>query len=349
MSQPGSSASVAVPTLPRGGRARAHARAGSLGALLSQLRPTRRGIQITLGCIWLLDGLLQFQSYMYTHAFVNQIILPTAQGQPGIISGPINTFGHFYARDMTLWNTISAEIQCAIGLGLIVSRRTVRPALVASFAWAFGVWWFGEGFGTILSGAPVSPLMGAPGAVLVYALIGLLVWPRDGNEAGAAVDGGLLGRRGGQIVWSALWLEAAVLWFLDVNRSKTAIHDQISGMASAAPHWLGTLQTSIANDSQGHGVAIATLLGIASIVIALGVWTPARSGVLVLGAALSLAYWVFGQSLGGPFWAGQATDVNTGPLLALLALALLAQPAARIRPADPVVAVDRPEGAVVTA
>ncbi len=109
-----------------------------------------------------------------------EVIEPTATGQPGFISDPILTLAHFYGHDLTLWNTLAAEIQCAIGLGLILSRRTVRPALLVSFAWAFVVWWFGEGFGTILSGAPVSPLMGAPGAVLVYGLIGLLVWPIPG-------------------------------------------------------------------------------------------------------------------------------------------------------------------------
>jgi hypothetical protein len=52
------------------------------------------------------------------------------------------------------------------------------------------------------------------------------------------------------------------------------------------------------------------------------VWTRLWAAALALGATVSLAYWVFGQNLGGPFWAGQATDVNTGPLLVLLALAL---------------------------
>ncbi len=115
-----------------------------------------------------------------------------------------------------------------------------------------------------------------------------------------------------------------MLWLLNVDRSKGAIHEQIAGMASAAPHWLATAQSSVANASQGHGVTIATLLALASVadrarrLDAAGV--PARS---LLGAVLSLAYWVFGQSLGGPFWAGQATDVNTGPLLVLLALTLM--------------------------
>jgi hypothetical protein len=301
--------------------------------LRSRLRVTRRGLQIALGGIWLLDGLLQFQSYMYSHAFISQVIEPTAKGQPGFISDPILTLAHFYGHDLTLWNTLAAEIQCAIGLGLILSRRTVRPALFVSFAWAFVVWWFGEGFGTILSGAPVSPLMGAPGAVLVYGLIGLLVWPKvpEGERSVAegersVADGGLLGDRGGLVVWSLLWLEAAVLWLLNVDRSRGAIHDQLSEMAGASPRWLASVQSSVAHASQGHGVTIATLLALASVLIALGVWTRLRTGALVLGVVLSLAYWVLGQSLGGPFWAGQATDVNTGPLFVLLALTLMPRP-----------------------
>ena len=289
-------------------------------------RITRRGIQITLGCIWLLDGLLQFQSYMYTHAFIAEAIEPAAKGQPGFISQPILTFAHFYGHDMTLWNTLSAEIQCAIGLGLILSRRTVRPALFVSYIWAFIVWWFGEGFGTILSGAPVSPLMGAPGAVVVYLLIGLLVWPKDENPNGAPVDGGLLGSLGGRIVWTAIWLEAAALWMLHVDRTKSAIEEQIGGMAALSPHWLATTQYSVAKGLGGDGAEIATLLAVVSALVAALVWTRLRPAVLLLGALLSAVYWVYGQSLGGPFWIGQATDVNAGPLLILLAATVWAAP-----------------------
>jgi hypothetical protein len=291
--------------------------------LPERLRVTRRGVQIALGCVWLLDGLLQFQSYMYTHAFVHEVIEPTAKGQPGLIGQPVLTLAHFYGHDLTLWNTLAAEVQCAIGLGLIVSRHTVRPALLVSYVWAFVVWWFGEGFGTILSGAPVSPLMGAPGAVLVYGMIGLLVWPKDDNPNGAPVDGGLLGRWGGRVVWSAIWLEAAVLWMLHVDRTKSALKEQIAGMAEASPHWLAGVQHSLANGLGGDGVTVATVLAIASLAIAAGVWTRLRPAALAVGAALALVYWLYGQSLGGPFWDGSATDVNTGPLLVLLAAALM--------------------------
>src|SRR5271156_4812112 len=50
-------------------------------------------------------------------------------------------------------------------------------ALVLSFGWALVIWWFGEGFGGLTSNTLPSPLMGAPGAAILYAIIGVLVWP----------------------------------------------------------------------------------------------------------------------------------------------------------------------------
>ena len=97
---------------------------------------TVRGLQIALGVCWLLAGLLQFQSYMYTHDFVTQVLESNAAGQPSWIGDPITTFADFYGRDLTVWNTLAAELQTAIGLGLILSRRTVRPALAAAFVWS---------------------------------------------------------------------------------------------------------------------------------------------------------------------------------------------------------------------
>ena len=165
---------------------------------------TRGGLRITLGLIWLLDGALQFQSFMYSKGFLKEVIEPSAEGQPPWIGHPILSAAHFAGHNLTLWNTLFALVQVGIGLGLLF-RRTARPALLASFAWALVVWWFGEGFGMIPMGM-ASPLTGAPGAVLLYGLIGLLVWPteeaeRDGSAAGA----GLIGERGGLIVWSLLW------------------------------------------------------------------------------------------------------------------------------------------------
>ncbi len=291
--------------------------------LASKLRVTTRGVQVALGLIWLLVGLLQFQSFMYTHSIVTEVFGPAAEKQWSIVGGPMKTIDSFYGRDLTLWNTLAAEIQCAIGLGLILSKRTVKPALLLSFLWAPVVWWFGEGFGGLTSNTLPSPLMGAPGAVILYAIIGLLVYPTSKSQGRSPADTGPLGDRGGLYAWSALWALSAGLWLVNVNRAKGATHEMIMGMAAASPHWLAKAQTSVANHTQGHGTTLAVVLAIISLAVAIGVWTtPLRWPALAIGIVVSLAYWVFGQSLGGPFWVGNATDVNAGPLFVLLAFAL---------------------------
>jgi hypothetical protein len=296
---------------------------------------TTRGIQIALGLIWLLAGLLQFQSFMYTHGVITEVFGPAAEKQWSIVGGPMNTIDAFYGRDLTLWNTLAAEIQSAIGLGLILSKRTVKPALILSFVWAPAVWWFGEGFGGLTSNTLPSPLMGAPGAVIIYAIIGLLVWPTSKQEGRSPADSGPLGDKGGLYAWSGLWLLSAGLWLVNVNRASGATHEMIKAMAEASPHWLATFQNSIGNHTQGHGATIAVVLASVSFAVAVGVWTPLRWLALAVGIIVSLAYWVFGQSLGGPFWIGNATDVNAGPLFVLLAVALLpvAQHARTAKPA----------------
>ncbi len=298
-----------------------------------RIRITTRGIQITLGLIWLLVGLLQFQGFMYTHAIVTEIFGPAAEKQWSVVGGPMKTIDSFYGHDLTLWNTLAAEIQCAIGLGLILSKKTVKLALFVSFGWALAVWWFGEGFGGLTSNTLPSPLMGAPGAVILYAIIGLLVYPTNKDEGVSPADMGPLGDRGGLYAWSGLWVLSAGLWLVNVNRAQGATHEMIKGMAEASPHWLAKLQSSIGSHTQGHGSTIAIVLAIVSLAVAAGVWTRLRWPALAIGIVVSLAYWVLGQDLGGPFWIGNATDVNAGPLFVLLAFALfpVAQVAAATR------------------
>jgi len=288
----------------------------------TRLRVSTRGVQIALGVFWLLDGLFQFKSFMFTHSIVTEVFAPAAEKQWSIVGGPMKTFDSFYGRDLTLWNSLSGEIQVAIGLALICSRRLVRPALVVSFGWALTVWWFGEGFGGLTSNTLPSPLMGAPGAVFLYGLIGLLVYPTAREEGRSPAALGPLGDNGGKIAWSGLWGLSAGLWLANVNRAKEATHEMIKGMAEASPHWLAKFQNSIGNHTTGHGSTIAIVLAIISAAVAIGVWTPLRWPALAVGIALSLAYWVLGQDLGGPFWSEGATDFNTGPPFVLLAVAL---------------------------
>ena len=156
---------------------------------------TRRALQLGLAAIWLLDGVLQYQSFMYTKAF-GQMLAGTAAGNPSVIARPITWDATLVEHHLVLINTIFATIQILIGLG-IAFRPTVRIALAASIAWAIGVWWFGEGLGGILNGV-ASPLNGAPGAVIIYALLAVLLWPADRAASAPFIAGPGGGRARGQ-------------------------------------------------------------------------------------------------------------------------------------------------------
>jgi hypothetical protein len=271
-----------------------------------------RTVQSVLGLIWLLDGALQFQPYMYGDGFIHGITGLDA-GQPHWLVTTINWAARIYASPSALFNTLAALIQVLIGLGLLY-RRTIKPAIAASIAWALVVWWSGEGFGMLLAGS-ANPLTGAPGAVVLYAIIALLVWP---NER----PGGLLSIRGARAAWAALWLVMAWAWLLPANSGANATAIAIKSAPGSG--WLLSLQSSAASGAKGHGAAIAIVLALISAAIGLCVAKNWRARpFLALAIALNVGYWVIGQGFGGVLYTNSATDLNSGPLFVLLALVLL--------------------------
>ena len=48
----------------------------------------RRALQLALGALWLLDGMLQFQPSMFGHGFA-QMLAGSAQGNPAVVARPI--------------------------------------------------------------------------------------------------------------------------------------------------------------------------------------------------------------------------------------------------------------------
>jgi hypothetical protein len=297
-------------------------RLGVAGSVSSGL-DARRVLQLILAAIWLLDGVLQYQSFMYTKAFT-QMIGATSSGNPGVVSHPINWNATLVQHHLVLVNTIFATIQLLIGLG-IAWRPTVRLALAASIAWALGVWWFGEGLGGVLSGA-ASPLNGAPGAVIIYALLAVLLWPSDRITASGAPAPFVAARAVGPTVarglWVVLWGSLAYFALTPANRAPTAVHDMVAGMASGEPGWLGALDRHAASLAGHSGLAASIVLAAALIVIAAGVFLPPplARGTLILALVVAAVIWVIGEAF-GTILAGGGTDPNSGPLLALLALA----------------------------
>ena len=296
-------------------------RAGPVG--VRSLRIRLRHVQLALGALWLLDGALQLQPFMFTPAFVARILAPVAQGQPAPIGQSITAMAHFVAPHVALWNLAFALIQVALGLGFLW-KRTVRPTIVASVAWSLLVWWFAEGFGGLLTGG-ATPVTGAPGAVLLYALIAVVAWPRSGGQptATSAAAGGLLGDRGTRAIWAVVWATGAVLVLLPPNRAPGAIASTIAAAAAGEPSWLRGVQLPVAHLLSGQGLALAAGLSALQLAIGLGALFGRTGNLAVgMGALLATAFWVLGQSLGG-ILTSTGTDPNTGPLLVLLGAALL--------------------------
>jgi hypothetical protein len=289
-------------------------------AITSPGTDARRVLQLILAATWLLDGMLQYQSFMYTQAF-GQMIGGTVARNPGVIARPISWNAALVEHHLVLLNTVFATIQLLLGLG-IAYRPTVRATLAASIAWSLGVWWFGEGLGGVLNGG-ASPVNGGPGAVILYALLAVLVWPADRPGVTAPfVAARAVGAPVARLLWLALWGSLAYFALTPANRAPQALHDIIAGMADGEPGWVAELEKHAAALLAHQGLAASIVLAVALIVIAVGVFLPpplARSALL-LALVVAAFIWVFGEAF-GQILAGGATDPNSAPLLALLALA----------------------------
>jgi hypothetical protein len=280
----------------------------------------RRALQLVLAAVWLLDGVLQYQSWMYTKAFP-QLLASMAAGNPSVIARPITWDATLTGHHLVLLNTVFATVQLLLGLG-IAFRPTVRVALAASVAWSVAVWWLGEGLGGVLNGG-ADPLNGGPGAVIIYALVAVLLWPADRPGAPATCTAArAVGVHVARGLWLVFWLSQAYFVLTPANRAAQATNGMIADMEGGQPAWLQGLMRGAASLTAQQGLAASIVFAVAFVVIAAGVYlpVPAAKATLVLAIVLSVVIWVFVQALGGIVATG-ATDPNSGPLLALLALA----------------------------
>ena len=290
------------------------------GAVTARGAPdARRLLQLALAGIWLFDGVLQYQAFMFSKGF-SDMLAGTAAGNPRVVASPITWDATLVGHHLAALNAIFATIQLLIGIG-IAWRPTVRVALAASIAWSLGVWWFGEGLGMVLTGE-VSPVNGAPGAVILYALLAVLLWPADRPGRPAPFTAArAVGAPAARALWLVLWLSLAWFALLPGNRAPQALHDMIAGMTDGEPGWLAALDRGAASLVAHQGLAASVVLAIALVIVAAGVYLPARyaRGTLVLAIVIAAVIWVFGEAF-GEIMTGGATDPNSGPLLALLAL-----------------------------
>jgi hypothetical protein len=163
-------------------------------------------------------------------------------------------------------------------------------------------------------------LLGAPGAVLLYALLAVLAWPS--SRSGSSLASSSVLGRGALAAWVALWGSELYLALPRGNDSAARLRDSFAGLADGEPGWLARLDGWAAGGAADNATIVAVALAILLALTLLAVFLPAPLARPLLGLSLVLSglIWVAAQNFGG-ILTGQATDPDTGPILMLVVLA----------------------------
>ena len=277
----------------------------------------RRRLQLVLAGLWVLDGVLKLQPFMFTKDFAPMTLGVASDGAPFWLADPMNWVQRIIVSHPVGPVVVFALIELLIGFA-IAYRPTVRYGLLACLCWVPFLWFFAEGLGGMTAGT--GPFGGAPGASILYGALAVLLWPTDRTGVSEAVR--FVGTRVAQIVWLVLWGLLAVLSFLPHNTAADSISTAISNNVSGTPLWYTWLLDHAASWTSGRGAEVSITLGVLLVLVALSVLAKDRRVVragLVLAIVISAVIWVFGEGLGMPFM-GMATDPDSGPLLAIIAI-----------------------------
>jgi hypothetical protein len=280
----------------------------------------RRWLQRALATVWIVDGLLQLQPFMFTGGFARMFVGISGGGNPGWIVASIHAAWMIVAANPVLANVGFAALQLGIGLA-ILWRPTLTIGLSVAIGWSVLVWWFGEDLGGLLAGN-TSALAGAPGAALLYGVLALLLWPPREQRPHSFVAAGRVGPRSAKVIWLILWLGLAALNLQPANLGPNSVRSAVSGVADGQPAWIAALVNGFGRLSTHDGFVLTMTGAVLMALVGVGIFLPARwTRVTIVGALVTSAFiWLLGEALGAVF-GGQATDVNSGPLLAIIAVA----------------------------
>jgi len=274
---------------------------------------TRRGVQISLGALWILDGALQLQPAMLTERFARGVIAGASVGQPSPVRWLVSAAASVMSAAPVAFDVCVGAIQILLGVALLV-RKSARLGLGLSVLWSGGVWAFGEGFGGIF-GPGATILSGAPGAALFYAVLALSAWPPRDRRADATRPASWL-----PLAWAATWGGFALLELLPGRGSGTAISASLTSNLSGLPPRFVDAAHALAGLVRHEGSGPGLVLVLVFLLVALAGLRPGVSRVSagLIGAAVAIVTWALAEGFGG-IATGLATDPNTGPLLILLA------------------------------
>lgn len=292
----------------------------------------RTFLRLAFGCIWLFDGILQFQPAMPL-GLANDVVQPTVAGAPSWLRPLQMSAIHLWNAHPVSLATGTAWIQVGIGIALIVSNAGVgRLAAIVAAGWAGLIWLIGNGAGGAFAPAS-SILFGWPGATLFYCAAAIWI----------ALPPGFFAKHFSPFIlrFVALILAIAVVlqvlpsggfWKGGNANAMTAMSRNMT--ATAQPHALAWIVLHIGTlaGTLGGGFNVIVILWLA--VCAVGIWYASSHQVnwpitvLVVGCVF---FWITGEDLA--IFGGVGTDINS--LIPLAVLAWCARPALRYAPPLP--------------
>jgi cytochrome oxidase Cu insertion factor (SCO1/SenC/PrrC family) len=256
----------------------------------------------------------------------SQVIEPTAASSPHWVQAVVNWAGTAWSYHPMQAGAAAVWIQVGVGVWLLASARgqLSRLAGLVSVGWGLVVWVFGESFGGIFAPG-LTWLFGAPGAVLIYCVAGVLI---------ALPERSWRSRLPGQLTIAGLGvflIGMAVLqawpgrgfWQGKVAGQPGSLASMTTAMApTPQPHLLSSWIDAFTAFDEAHGFAVNLFAVIALAVIGALFLTcrprliqPALAWFIVL----CLADWVLIEDFG--FFGGLGTDPNSMIPFALLATA----------------------------
>ncbi len=278
--------------------------------------PARRILRIGFGALWIFDGLLQLQTSMPL-GLPTTVITPSASTSPQWVQHVVNsglniwTLHPIQAAAATVW------IQVGLGLWLLVAPRGLwsRFGGLASVGWGLIVWVFGEAFGGIFAPG-LSWLFGAPGAVLLYCVGGLLVALPDRAYATPRLGRLVLTFSGVFLIGMAVLQAWPGRGFWQGRLHSTTHVGTLAAMVAqmtqtSQPHFLAAWLSSFGSFDTAHGWAVNLVVVMSMATIGVALCSGRRRVVLiavVCAVALCLADWVLVEDTG--FLGGTGTDVN---------------------------------------
>ena len=293
---------------------------GSASRYADDLDPepaARRVLRYGFALLWLLDGFLQLQPNMPL-GMPSNVITPAASTSPLWVRHLVNV-------GVTIWNnhpiqaaTSAVWIQLGIGALLLAAPRGrwSRFAGVASVAWGLVVWVFGEAFGQIFAPG-ASWLFGAPGAVLIYVVAGVLIALPERAFSSRLLSRGWIRLSGVYLLGMALLQAWPGRGFWVGAASARHSTGQIASMASqmkATPQ-PGVFSRLVADFGQfdvhnAFAVNLFVVVALAAVgVVFLSGYRPLLLPAVIAFSVLAAAAWVLVQDLG--FFGGVGTDPNS--------------------------------------